>query len=175
MQGQQCTLVLWTWPRHSIVLTMPSSSTAFQLRESAISIKAFVFSELSEESQRLHYCQPVQIFFPEHFIWGPARISSRSSSFHRLQATETYLEKSFCAVFADDTLLFDRCSGTSDAEHCGRLQEDIPRLDAWAGDWCTTFNPSKSAHMLLNGNNRQKSSHPHPTLSLSGGTIPSVP
>ena len=88
---------------------------------------------------------------------------------------------SSCPMFADVTLLFGRCSGTSDPEHCCRLQEDIPlqenlpRLDAWAGDWCTTFNPSTSAHMLLNSDNRQKSSHPHPTLSHSGGTIPLVP
>ena len=82
---------------------------------------------------------------------------------------------SSCAMFADDTLLFDRCSGTSDAKPCCRLREDIPRLDAWAGDWCTTFNPSKSAHMLINRNNRKrKLSQPHPILSLSGGIIPVV-
>ena len=32
---------------------------------------------------------------------------------------------------------------------CCRLEEDVRSLDTRAGGWCTTFNASKSAHMII--------------------------
>ena len=56
---------------------------------------------------------------------------------------------SSCAMLADDTLVYDHCSGINGESPCCRLGNDVPRLDTWASEWCTTFNASKSAHMLI--------------------------
>ena len=45
-------------------------------------------------------------------------------------------------MFADDTLMYDHCSDISGESHCCRLGNDVPRLDTWASEWCTTFNAS---------------------------------
>ena len=55
------------------------------------------------------------------------------------------------------------------------LGYDIPRLDTWASEWCTTFNASKSAHMLITGNRRLRNFSRHvSSLSISGDVIPLV-
>ena len=82
---------------------------------------------------------------------------------------------SSCAMFADDTLMYDHCSGINGESPCCRLGNDIPRLDTWASEWCTTFNASKSAHMLITGNRRLRNfSRPVSSLSISGDVIPLV-
>ena len=53
--------------------------------------------------------------------------------------------------------------------------EISPYLDTWASEWCTTFNASKSAHMLITGNRRLRNfSRPVSSLSISGDVIPLV-
>ena len=82
---------------------------------------------------------------------------------------------SSCAMFADDTLMSDHCSGINDESPCCRLGNDIPRLDTWASEGCTTFNASKSTHMLITGNRRLRNfSRPVSSLSISGDVIPLV-
>ena len=82
---------------------------------------------------------------------------------------------SSCAMFADDTLMYDHCSGINDESPCCRLGNDVPRLDTWASEWCTTFNASKFALMLITGNRRLRNlSRPVSSLSISGDVIPLV-
>ena len=81
---------------------------------------------------------------------------------------------STCALFTDDTLLDDRCSGVSIDLPCCRLEEDVRSLYAWAGDWCTTFEASKSAYMFISSKHRQSGDEACSSLSLSGGIIPVV-
>ena len=70
---------------------------------------------------------------------------------------------------------YDHCSGINGESPCCRLGNDIPRLDTWASEWCTTFNASKSAHMLITGNRRLRNfSRPVSSLSISGDFIPWV-
>ena len=78
-----------------------------------------------------------------------------------------------CAMFADDTLMYDHCSGIKDESPCSRLGNDVPRLDTWASEWCTTA--SKSTHILITGNLRLRNfSQPVSSLSISGDVIPLV-
>ena len=81
---------------------------------------------------------------------------------------------STCALFADDTLLYDRCYGVCTDQPCCRLEEDIRSLDTWADGWCTTFNASKSAHMFISSKHRRTGDTSRSSLSLSGGIIPLV-
>ena len=51
-----------------------------------------------------------------------------------------------------------------------RLAEDLKSLGTWAVDWCTTFNASKSAHILI-----QQCPHDNsPSLMLSSTMVPLV-
>ena len=81
---------------------------------------------------------------------------------------------STCALFADDTLLYDRCYGVCTDQPCCRLEEAVRSLDTWAGGWCTTFNVSKSAHMFISSKHRRSGDTSRSSLSLSGGIIPLV-
>ena len=45
-----------------------------------------------------------------------------------------------CAMFADDTLLYDLCSGSGESNSCCRLGQDLMEWSAWADNWSTTFN-----------------------------------
>ena len=80
-------------------------------------------------------------------------------------------------MFADDTLLYDcDCNsgsvslGTNNDQSCCRLAEDLKSLGTWAVDWSTTFNASKSAHMLI-----QRRPHDNlPSLMLSSALVPLV-
>ena len=75
---------------------------------------------------------------------------------------------SSCAMFADDTLIYDHCSGINDESPSCRFGNDVPR----ASEWCTTFNASKSAHMLITGNRRLLNfSQPVSSLSISRDVI----
>ena len=82
---------------------------------------------------------------------------------------------SSCAMFADDTLMYDHCSGINNDSSCCRLGNDVPRLDTWVSEWSTTFNASKSAHMLITGNRRLRNfSRPVSSLSISADVTPLV-
>lgn len=70
------------------------------------------------------------------------------------------------AMFADDTLLYDRCSGVRGSEPCCHLSEDLTSLNTWATDWCTSFNASKSAHLIIRRRRKQRENE-SPTLSLN--------
>ena len=78
-----------------------------------------------------------------------------------------------CATFADNTLMYDHCSGINSESPCCHLGFLVPRLDMWESEWCTTFNVSKSAPVLITGNRRLRNfSRPFSTLSISGDVIP---
>ena len=55
--------------------------------------------------------------------------------------------KGTCALFADDTLVYDTsCDGSA---LCCRLQTDLDGVAAWAHDWQNVFNAEKSALMVI--------------------------
>ena len=60
------------------------------------------------------------------------------------------------ALFADDTLVYDRCAVTS-MSPCCRLQQDLDSFDQWAAASATTFNAMKSSVMLFSGKRGRKS------------------
>ena len=66
------------------------------------------------------------------------------------------------------------CNGICTDQPCCRLEEDVHSLDAWADDWCTTFNASKYAHMFISGKHRQSGDATRSSLSMSDGIIPLV-
>ena len=85
--------------------------------------------------------------------------------FRELPATVS----SECALFADDTLIYDTtCKGT-DSLPCCSLQQDVDRVSSWADSWSTTFNASKSAHMIIHRRSLDGSSA---ELTLREGVIP---
>ena len=60
------------------------------------------------------------------------------------------------ALFADDTLVYDRCAVTS-MSPCCRLQQDLDSVDQRAAASATTFNTMKSSVMLFSGKRGRKS------------------
>ena len=63
------------------------------------------------------------------------------------------------------------CSG-SVTQPCCRLAPDLLILGRWATDWSTSFNASKSSHMLVR---RQHGVSSSPELVLDSTAIPAVP
>ena len=79
---------------------------------------------------------------------------------------------SSCAMFADDTLMYDSSCSGSVTQPCCRLAPDLLILGRWATDWSTSFNASKSSHMLVR---RQHGVISSPELVLDSTAIPAVP
>ena len=77
---------------------------------------------------------------------------------------------SSCAMFADDTLIFDSCSKHTTSGSCCRLQDDLVKLHAWADDWSSSFNASKSVEMVIG--KRQARNSRKPPLVLGSSEIP---
>ena len=77
--------------------------------------------------------------------------------------------KTKCALFADDSLVYDtNCSGDSLAPCC-QLQDDLNEVQSWADTWASKFNAEKSAHVRFS--KRQLASE-SPQLCLSSAAIP---
>ena len=75
---------------------------------------------------------------------------------------------STCVQFADDTSVDEaNCRGH---EHCV-LPADTGKLSAWAGDWNSNFNASKSVQLQISYRRRISKLH---ALSLDSSEIPSV-
>ena len=52
--------------------------------------------------------------------------------------------QSTCALFADDTLLYDiNCTGNSLTSPCCAIKDDLVRLDTWSDNCNVKFNPEK--------------------------------
>ena len=79
---------------------------------------------------------------------------------------------SSCAMFADDTLMYDSSCSGSVTQPCCRLAPDLLILSRWATDWLTSFNASKSSHMLVCWQHGVSSS---PELVLDSTAVPAVP
>ena len=113
--------------------------------------------------------------FPEHFTWGPARIGSKSWSFIIFYRDLPGKVESSCAMFADDTYCLTAALVPATLNTTAVFRKTFL---GWTHGQVTGAQPSTSEspnlHTLLNSQNRKKSSHPHPTLSLSGGTNPLV-
>ena len=78
--------------------------------------------------------------------------------------------KTSCALFADDTLVYDTdCSGDRSAPCC-RLQSDLDEVQDWADTWASTFNAGKSAHVIFSKHRLEAVS---PQLYLNTAPIPS--
>ena len=76
------------------------------------------------------------------------------------------------ALFADDTLVYDRCSGKN-APSCCRLQQDLESIHEWSDEWSTTFNAGKSAVMAFRGKRKPAESTDRSTLTLGTSQVPS--
>ena len=79
---------------------------------------------------------------------------------------------SSCVMFADDTLVFDRCCGDFDSRSCCRLQQDLVKLNTWAEDWCSNFNAAKSVDMVIGKRHSRASFSCKPHLVLGDSVIP---
>ena len=84
------------------------------------------------------------------------------------------------ALFADDTLAYDRCTGTissanpdcSSSSSCCRLQSDLQNVNHWSNQTATTFNPSKSAVMVFRGKRKDKLSRDKCDILLGDSPVP---
>ena len=84
------------------------------------------------------------------------------------------------ALFADDTLAYDRCTGTisstnpdcSSSSSCCRLQSDLQNVNHWSNQTATTFNPSKSAVMVFRGKRKDKLSRDECDILLGDSPVP---
>ena len=84
------------------------------------------------------------------------------------------------ALFADDTLAYDRCTGTissanpdgSSSSSCCRLQSDLQNVNHWSNQTATTFNPSKSAVMVFRGKHKEKLSCDECDILLGDSPVP---
>ena len=79
--------------------------------------------------------------------------------------------KTNCALFADDTLVYDtNCSGGTSAPCC-QLQSDLDNVQHWADIWASTFNAGKSAQVVFSKHRLEAVS---PQLCLNMAPIPSA-
>ena len=84
------------------------------------------------------------------------------------------------ALFADDTLAYDRFTGTissanpdcSSSSSCCRLQSDLQNVNHWSNQTATTFNPSKSAVMVFRGKRKDKLSRDECDILLGDSPVP---
>ena len=81
------------------------------------------------------------------------------------------------AMFADDTLIHDCCKGipaaSSSASVCTcSLSRDLQLISDWADEWQTSFNASKTVHMLFRRKHRRHTPSPSPVLLLNSNEIP---
>ncbi len=79
-----------------------------------------------------------------------------------------------CALFADDTLLYDpRCKATA-SPSCCQLQKGLSQVETWACNWATTFNASKSAHILRSNCTRKRQDNHAGPLFMNDQPIPAM-
>ena len=81
------------------------------------------------------------------------------------------------AMFADDTLIHDCCKGvpatSSSTSVCTcSLSRDLQLISDWADEWQTSFNASKTVHMLFRRKHRRHTPSPSPVLLLNSNEIP---
>ena len=93
--------------------------------------------------------------------------------YHDLPAVST----SKTAMFADDTLIHDCCKGvpatSSSASVCTcSRSRDLQLISDWADEWQTSFNASKTVHMLFRRKHRHHTPSPSPALLLNSNEIP---
>ena len=84
--------------------------------------------------------------------------------------------QSTCALFADDTLLYDiNCTGNSLTSPCCAIKDDLVRLDTWSDNCNVQFNPEKSAQMYIARRQAQNMDQLSPSaITLNGRAIPVV-
>ena len=82
------------------------------------------------------------------------------------------ITSSATAMFADDTQLHDKCAVSLTEQCTCRVQQDMPKISEWAKHWDTTFNASKSAHMLFAL--RRNNGYSSPALALDCTVVPFV-
>ncbi len=75
------------------------------------------------------------------------------------------------ALFADDALMYDSDCRGSNLPVCCHLYDDLSRIDSWADTWNTTFNATKSSHMLVSRRHLEAETT---ELVLNGTPIPRV-
>ena len=109
----------------------------------------------------------------------------RHSGNHALTATmlvlyvsdlPSFVSSSSCAMFADDSLLYNTtCSASAPnsskpPQACCPLQEDASRVQSWTDQWNTLFNAAKSSHMIIS----RSPVHSSPSITLHDVRVPYV-
>ena len=80
----------------------------------------------------------------------------------------SFVSSSSCAMFADDSLLYNTtCSASAPNSSkpppaCCPLQEDASRVQSWADQWNTLFHAAKSSHMIIS----RSPVHSSPSITL---------
>ena len=127
--------------------------------------------KLPEKSHHLHLCWWHSIGNAADLVWRTTRLSALL--FVLFLSDLPSVVSGLSALFADDTLAYDRCDGSpSDkSSSCCRLQHDLTSIHQWSNEWATTFNPAKSAVVDFWGKRKK---HGDCSASPSFGTM-SVP
>ena len=88
----------------------------------------------------------------------------------------SFVSSSSCAMFAEDSLLYNTtCSASAPnsskpPQACCPLQEDASRVQSWADQWNTLFNAAKSSHMIIS----RSPVHSSPSITLHDIPVPYV-
>ena len=104
------------------------------------------------------------------------KIASRGSCLSDLPS----VVRGSSALFADDTLAYDHCTGTissanpdcSSSSSCCRLQSDVQTVNHWSNQTSTTFNPSKSVVMAFRGKRKDALSSDECDILLGDSPVP---
>ena len=115
-------------------------------------------------------CRAISSGVPQGSVLGPLLFVLYVSDL------PSFVSSSSCAMFADDSLLYNTtCSASAPnsskpPQACCPLQEDASRVQSWADQWNTIFNAAKSSHMIIS----RSPVHSSPSITLHDIPVPYV-
>ena len=179
MLGSESTLCFWTFRKLSTVLIVQFCKKKWSLWD----LMTFLYGGWRATCMHTD-ASFVQMLSAPFLLAGPSRSSGvpQGSVLGPLlfvlyvSDLPSFVLSSSCAMFADDSLLYNTtCSASApnSSKHppaCCPLQEDASRVQSWADQWNTLFNAAKSSHMIIS----RSPVHSSPSITLHDIPVPYV-